>query len=244
MRIGLCVAAMLAVHLAGPDQASAQWYIDGAIGGSRNQNADVSIRVPSASLALDFHDVRLLAESSRPRRYYVLRLGRQARSRALGWEVELIHLKAVADTSRSYEVTVGTGTQPPATGVSPMNLVVQEYAMTHGVNLGVVNVVLRHPLGWFGPDRAAFALRGGVGATFPHAETVINGSGVYHYEYGGPGAHGAAGLRVRIVPRVAVVTEYKFTYARPRIDVAGGGEGWTTLASHHAIVGASFDLTR
>ncbi len=65
--------------------------------------------------------------------------------RRFGLEVEMIHLKMVADTSRPYEVTSEPGSALPASGASPMNLVVQEYRMTHGVNLALANVVVGSP---------------------------------------------------------------------------------------------------
>jgi hypothetical protein len=225
-----------------PARASAQWYVDGAIGGNHTHDADVAIRVPSAGLALDFHDVRFAAQSNVGRRYYLVRIGRQGHGR-LGFEVELIHLKAVAHTERAYDVTVLDGSTPPEAGVSPMNAVVQEYQMTHGVNLALVNLVLRRPIGHAG-GRMSLALRAGAGASFPHGETTVLGDSVHDYQYGGPGVQGAAGLRVRIAPRIAAVAEYKLTCTRPKIDIAGGGKGWTTLVSHHLAAGLSIDVTR
>lgn len=227
------------VLLTFPVPASAQWYLEGALGGNHTLDTNVSIRQTSTDLALDFHDVRFAAVPNAPRRYYAVRAGQ--RWGRLGWEVEQIHLKAVADTSRAYDVTVVSGT-PPAQGAQPMNLVVQEYEMTHGVNLVVLNLVFRRALGDPATGRMTAALRVGAGASFPHAETTVNGGSVHHYEYGGPGGQAAAALYVRLWPRVAALAEYKFTYTRPRIDI-DGGTGWTTLVSHHLVAGVSLDLT-
>jgi hypothetical protein len=239
----LCLAAALVLGIVLPSPASAQWYLDGTIGANHNLDADVSIRQASTNLALDFHDVRFAAEANYPRRYYTARLGRLVASGRLGVEFELIHLKAVGDTSRAYEVTAASGTALPAAGASPMNLVVQEFRMTHGVNLGLVNVVIRQPLGRSGSGPVSLAVRLGAGASFPFAESTVNGESVHQYEYGGPGAQAAVGLHIRTWGRVAAVTEYKLTYTRPRIDIAGG-TAWTTLVSHHVVVGISIGLTR
>ena len=79
--------------------------------------------------------------------------------------------------------------------------------MTHGVNLALFNVVIREPLGRSGSGPVTLALRLGAGASFPHGETTVNGGVVHHYEYGGPGAQAAAGLHVRVAPRVSAVAE-------------------------------------
>jgi hypothetical protein len=86
-------------------------------------------------------------------------------------------------------------------------------------------------------------MRVGAGASFPHAETTINGGVVHHYEYGGPGAQAAAGLHIRVLRRVAAITEYKFTWTRPTIDIVGG-TAWTHVVTHHVIAGFSIGLTR
>lgn len=237
------VSALVFVLLAArPSPAAAEWYLQWAAGASHSLDADVSIRQPAQGIALDFHRVRFEGQSNYPRRYYSVRVGHLGGSRRLGWEIEQIHLKAVGLVNRTYDVTAVGGTALPATGVSPMNAYVQEYQMTHGVNLAVFNIVMRQPLGGnAGP--VALDLRLGAGASFPHAESTVNGGVVHQYEYGGPGAQAAAGVQVRVLPRVSAISEYKFTWTRPKIDIAGG-TGWTTLVSHHFTVGFSVGLTR
>jgi len=236
-------ALVFALLAARPVPAAAQWSFQWAAGASHSLDADVSIRQPSQGIALDFLKVRFDGQSNYPRRYYSVRIGHMGGSGRLGWEIEQIHLKAVGLTNRTYDVTAVGGTSLPATGVSPMNAYVQEYQMTHGVNLAVFNLVVRRPLGG---DSAPVALdlRLGAGASFPHAESTVNGGVVHQYEYGGPGAQAAAGVHVRLLPRIAAISEYKFTWTRPKIDIAEGGAGWTTLLSHHFTVGFSVGLTR
>src|SRR5262245_12353860 len=97
-----------------PASASAQWYLAGYIGGTHTQNADVSIHQPSVPLDVDFHDVQFISESLQPRRYYGLRLGRLGGSdHRLGYEIELIHMKAIGDTTRSYATTIAAGSVLP-----------------------------------------------------------------------------------------------------------------------------------
>lgn len=243
VRLVLPLAIVLAVGLCLPARADAQWFAEGAIGANHNLSSDLSVRQPSRNLALDFRDVRFTAEANTPRRYFVTRLGWLGPS-GLGWEIEAVHFKAVADTSRRYDVATVSGGVIPAAGVSPMHLVVQKFRVTNGVNLGLFNIVLRRPLGSSGTGPVALALRAGAGLSLPHATTTVSGTdAAYGYEYGGPAAQAAAGLHVRLAPRVAIVAEYKFTYTRPTVDIADG-TAWTTLLSHHVIAGLSLALTR
>jgi hypothetical protein len=234
-RIVLSFAASLCGLMLAPNDAAAQWYLGGYLGGNHSQNATVSLRAPSDSLSLDFHDVRFAAESNQGRRYYGLRIGKMiGRDRCLGFEVEMIHLKAIADVTRTYDVS---GLSSPGS-VGAMNTIVQEYRMTHGVNLSLFNVVLKKPIG----GRAALVIRGGGGMSFPHAETTVQGSVVHHYEVGGPGGQGAAGVEVRLAPGTSAIAEYKFTVTRPRIDIVNG-DAWTTLRSHHFSAGLRVALS-
>src|SRR5690349_12779278 len=119
----------------------------------------------------------------------------------------------------------------PSGGVAPMNLVVQEYRMTHGVNLALVNVVMRRPIGG-GNGPVKLMLRAGTGVTVPHAETTVLGGTVHHYEFGGPGAQGAAGLQFRLAYGLAAMAEYKLTFVHPTIDITGG-DSTTSAIAHH-----------
>jgi hypothetical protein len=239
----LITVLFLTALAAAPRPAAAQWYLEGAAGASHSLNATVSIRQPSEGIALDFRDVKFEGQSNYPRRYYSARFGHTGKSGRIGWEIEQIHLKAVGLVDRTYDVTAGAGTSLPSTGVSPMNLYVQEYQMTHGVNLAVFNIVMYKPLGGSASAPVSLSLRLGAGASFPHAEATVNGGVIHQYEFGGPGAQAAAGVRLRVLPRLAAITDYKFTWTRPKIDIVGG-DAWTTLVSHHVIVGFSIGLTR
>ena len=239
---GFTLATILGSLLALPAPASAQWYIAGYLGGTHTENATVSIREPG--LALDFRDVHFYSLSTKPRRYYGLRLGRiGGQQRRIGFEIELIHMKALADTNRTYEVTAVDGTALPAGGASPMDRVVQEFQMTHGLNLALANLVLRRPLGNGGSGPVALMFRVGGGPTFPHAETTVNGGVVHHYEYGGLAAQGAAGVEIRLPYRASLLAEYKLTYARPELTTAHGTASTTVLANHISV-GVGIALTR
>jgi hypothetical protein len=227
-----------------PTPARAQWYIAAYGGGNHTQSATVKIDQPSAGTSLEFRDVEFTAEPLRSPPYYGWRLGRLiGERRRWGIELEFIHLKAIGQTSRPVAIVGRVGSGPSSTAVdtrAPMNTLVERYSMTHGLNFLLVNVVSRTP---FGASSVALVARAGAGPTLPHAETTVMGQAREQYEYGGLGAHGAAGLDIRLHRRLSGVIEYKVTAAKPTIDIVNG-TGRTAAVSHQVALGLVFGLWR
>ena len=221
--------------LAWSTDVSAQWYFDGYAGANYTHPANVSIDVPGADVAVVFHQVRFDAEPFAAPIYYGGRfgrlLGRPDSAWRFGVEGEFIHMKVYADTAGSYLAT-GHIHGVTADGELQLNVVAQRYAMSHGLNFLLGNVVLRRRLG----DRVAFAGRAGLGVTLPHAESTILGTSREQYEFAGFGGHGAAGFDFAIAGPLGALVEYKLTYARPEIDVSGG-TGRTSSLTHHFAFG-------
>ena len=232
----MIVLIVSAASFVWPRQAQAQWYAAAYLGANHTHSASVTVDQPLVGGSFTFRDVDFDGRPLESPQYYGWRVGRWIeQSRRLGIELEFIHLKVIARTDRAYAVS-GLETGDDADLV--MDSVVQRYAMTHGLNFALVNLVLRTPI------RGPFSLmwRAGIGPTIPHAETTIDGRVREQYEYGGPGAHVSAALAMRTWRRLSTTGEYKFTVARPRIDVADG-TGVTTAASHQIAVGLAFELT-
>lgn len=218
------VACTLCVIMPAP--AAAQWYAGVYMGANTTQPATVT--VTGDGYDVRFPNVSFEAQPFTSPQYYGWRLGRHVdEARRLGVELEFVHLKVIA--------------KPEDLGPA-----VTRYQMTHGLNFLVVNLMRRIPLSRStqGEGRIALTGRGGVGITLPHAETTILGQPREQYEYGGPGAHAALGLNVRLKGRASVTTEYKVTYARPTISMALNGTGRTTTLSHHVALGFAFGLSR
>lgn len=238
---GLPLAAGLALLVVAPARAQAQLYFAGYLGGNYTQASTIAIDAPAAGLVASFRDVQFEAQPLKSPQYYGVRGGGFfGESRRIGLEVEFIHLKVIAKNERVYAIDWPPGTVVPAV-VLPMNEYVQRYSMTHGLNFLLVNLVSRTPLAG---DQAAVILRAGAGPTIPHSESSVLHQVQQQYEYAGMGAHASAGLDLRLKGRLSVTTEYKFTYARPRITLAKGGSGRTTSASHHVAVGLAFNISR
>ena len=218
------IACLLFLAVASP--ASAQWYGVIYVGANKTQPADITVKGDGYDHT--FQDVDFEARPFESPQYYGWRLGRFLNdTRRLGVELEFIHLKVIAN--------------PDQLGPD-----VQQYRMTHGLNFLVVNLTSRLPFGRsaYGDPPFAVISRIGAGATVPHAETVILGVSKEQYEYAGLGAHAAVGLTAKLKGRLSLVTEYKVTYARPRITTAHNGTGQTTSLTHHVAVGFAFGLTR
>jgi hypothetical protein len=206
--------------------ASAQWYGVVYVGANKTQPADIAVKGDGYDLR--FPKVDFEARPLESPQYYGWRLGRFLNdTRRLGVELEFIHLKVIADPAQ-------------------LGPEVQQYRMTHGLNFLVVNLASRLPFGRSAYGDAPFALisRLGGGITIPHGETTILNVTQEQYEYGGLGAHAAIGLTARLKGRLSLVTEYKLTYAKPRITTAHNGTGHTTALTHHVAVGFAFGLTR
>lgn len=231
----LCLPALL-LH---PGAAEAQWYTSVYLGANHTPAADVTIEQPSANTSLRFRDVSFSARPFASPQYYGIRIGRLVgERRRLGVELEFIHLKVIGETGKTFEAS-GTLEGAEVQGPVRMDSIVQQYAMTHGLNFFVINLVSKHPTGRAG----AFVVRLGAGGTMPHAESTVRGVNREQYEYGGPGFHTSAGYEAGLTRWTTAFVEYKLTAARPAISIAAG-TGRTTSVSHHIAAGFTFGSRR
>jgi hypothetical protein len=230
------VLMLAAVLVAAPAPAAAQWFVASYTGSNFTRPADVTIDQPSLDRTLTFERVRFDAEPFKSPQYYGARIGYLFAARRLGIEIEFLHQKVISRTERDVHVV---GHQGGATVdlTQPMNVIVQRYAMTHGLNFFLANLVWRQPIGGqSGAHPMSLTVRGGAGPVMPGVDTVVGRRSVQHYQYAGIGGAASAGLEIRLWPIVSVSAEYKFTAARPRIDV-DGGTGRTTTIAHHVAAG-------
>lgn len=243
-RLFVRLAAGVVLSLLAAAPADAQWYAGINLGGNHTQPATVSIDDPAQGLEVDFHDVRFSARPLTSRPYYGWRFGRMlGKTHRFGVELEFIHLRAIADTARTYVVTPGGAGPSLATSFAVMSDTVQRYQMTHGLNFAFANFVFRAPLRPSAGGRVSLDLRAGVGPAIPHAESTVLGESREQYQYAGMGALGAVGMDVRVTPRLSLLVEYKVTVARPELKLAHG-TGTSTALSHHVTGGVIVNLTR
>jgi hypothetical protein len=237
----IIVLTTIAAALVLPARAQAQWYAGAYLGASHTLPADVSIEQPARHTSLTFADVDFAGESWTSPQYYGWRVGRFfGRSRQWGLELEYTHLKVISKTDESYAVSGTLDGASIGPDVGPMNTIAERYRMTHGLNFYVGNLVVREPLRW---SRATFVGSAGAGVTVPHSETTILGEGREQYEYGGIGMNLSAGVDVRLTHLVSAIADYKFTFAKPEIDIVDG-TGRTRSATHQVTIGLAIGMPR
>jgi hypothetical protein len=177
------------------------------------------------------------AQSLVPPLYYGYRIGKQVGPGWLSLEAELIHAKAYAQLG---DVVGGGRSGGRDVRAVPVTQHLQRLAMSHGLNFLLLNGVLRHRLG---QSPLVVIGRAGIGAVVPHAETESAEGRVEEYQLGGPAVQAAGGMEIRLYRSLYAAAEYKYSYGRPRINIAGG-DATITTRSHHATIGVTVVVGR
>jgi hypothetical protein len=238
-------ATLVLTLLIGAAPADAQWYAAGYLGANHTTSATVSIDQPSIGTSLAFDSVTFAARPFTSPQYYGVRGGHLfGERRRWGVEVEWLHPKVYADISRAVHVSGRSGGVGVDT-TTRMDTFVQHYAMSHGMNFLLVNLVVRMPIasGGGAASRLAVFGRGGAGPMLPHAETTVGNRTVEGYQRAGLGVQVGGGIDVRLVGWLSAFGEYKFGRARPRIDVADG-TGRMTANVHQLAFGLAVGFAR
>jgi len=218
-----------------PGAADAQWIVSTFTGINRTLPSSITIDRPDVGTSLVFEDVAYDAKPFKSPQYYGARLTRLfGGGRGLGVEVEFLHIKVYARTRDVVHVS-GTFAGSAIDDRVPMNTLVDRYNQTHGLNFFFANLVWRQPLGR--GKRTALSVRAGAGPVMPGADIVMPGLNVQGYQFAGVGAQAAAGVDVRLLTWLSAMVEYKFTHARPELDLRAGGRGRMTANTHNLAMG-------
>jgi hypothetical protein len=230
--------------LVAPAVASADWIIAGFTGHPWTVPSTATITIAERQTQVDLVDLHYRSESFKTPPYYGYRLTWIPDAHpGLGVEAEFIHAKVFAETDRTGRVR-GTLNGAAIDESIRLSSVVQNLAMSHGLNFEFVNVALRRGLGAAdqrGEHRFTAVGRAGAGPTVPHAESTIEGVPREQYESGGIALQAAAALEAAVGAGLRVFGEYKFTAASPHIGVAGG-EANIPAHSHHIVAGLGFEF--
>ena len=135
--------------------------------------------------------------------YYNWRIGRWKKGKS--WEFEFIHHKLFLDN------------KPPE---------VQEYSISHGYNIAVVNRAFEKNIN----NSFPFILRLGAGVVLAHPEITVRGQALnqdeglfgWGYYISGPVLNITVAKRFYIVKQWFVNTELKFNPSYARVPIAGG----------------------
>lgn len=244
----LCTAQQADAARREPGTQSAQaepeggWVISAFIGGARTSASSLRISQPALSTELTFRDVEFEGRSFNPPLYYGLRGGYiLPQAPFIGLEAEFIHLKVYADTRRQVQAS-GRLRGLPVDEQIQLGQVVQQYSISHGVNLLLFNVAGRYRLKADRDNpkgRLIFTARAGLGPTIPHTESIIEGREQQQYELGRLAWQLAASAEVRLWRGLYFLGEYKFTRTRQRGKVFSG-EAESLLRTQQGVFGLSY----
>lgn len=239
----LCLAACVAGQTdpnADADQKGG-WVVGAYLGGARTRASDLTILQPSVGNDLTFRDVRFDSRSFTPPLYYGLRGGYfLKRSPFLGFEAEFIHLKVFAEPQQRVRVS-GVRDDVPIDTELPLGEIVQQYSISHGVNLLLFNVVARHHVKGVANERLFLTARGGLGPTLPHTESRIEGQAQEQYEIGRLAWQASGGAEFRLWRQWHVFGEYKFSRTRQRGEISAG-TAESLLRTHHGVFGLNYNF--
>ncbi|HKY44843.1 MAG TPA: outer membrane beta-barrel protein [Pyrinomonadaceae bacterium] len=218
------------------------WVIAGYLGGAHTSASDLTISQSTLGNNLTFERVRFSSRSFDPPLYYGFRGGYFLdRMPFLGFEAEFIHLKVFSNPQQQVRVS-GQRRNNPLGGDVHLGDIVQQYSISHGVNLLLFNVAARHrmrrdvdaPHG-----RVIVAARVGLGPTLPHTESRIEGAAQEQYELGRVSWQAAGGAEFKLWRGWYVFGEYKFTRSKQRGKVSAG-TAESLLRTHHGVFGVSY----
>src|SRR3712207_3904000 len=123
------------------------WVVAAYAGGARTAASALTVSQPALGNDLTFEGVRLRSRSFDPPLYYGFRGGYfLRRAPSLGVEAEFIHLKVFSNPQQRVRVT-GLRRGLPVAGELPLGEIVQQYSISHGVNLLLFNVAARRGIG-------------------------------------------------------------------------------------------------
>ncbi len=226
-----------------PSRAHADWTASAYLGHVWTRSSTVTLTLPDRQTAVEIVGVEYRAESFTSPQYYGYRVAWVPdQHRWIGIEAEVIHTKVFAEVDRSVRIQ-GTLRGAKVDASVPLSSVVQRLAMSHGLNFILVNVALRRELGPVdsrGVARFVVVVRAGAGPTVAHAESTIDHvADRDEYQSGGLGTQVAGGIEATVWRRLAVLGEYKFTWASPQLDVAGG-QATIPARGHNVVSGLAY----
>ena len=218
------------------------WVVAAYVGGARTAASRLRVSQPSLGNDLSFEGVRFASRSFDPPLYYGFRGGYfSGRAPSLGVEAEFIHLKVYSDPQQRVRAA---GTRRGATFARelPLGEIVQQYSISHGVNLLLFNVAARHQAGRDADSpkgRLILTARAGLGPTLPHTESSVDGQRQEQYEVGRLAWQAAGGAELRLWRGAYALGEYKFTRTRQRGEIFSG-TAESLLRTHHGVFGLSY----
>lgn len=204
-------------------------------------DADVRL-VETGDTDLDFRAVAWDGKSFESPRYWGLRYIHWFKeSPHWGVSGELIHAKMYARLNDTVQVE-GTRGGSPVSGPERLGDTFQQLSFSHGHNMLLVSGQRR----WFpgagrgvGAGRIQPRIGFGIGAALPHVEVITASSMTDESQFAGFAAQILGGADVDLSKHLALLLEYKLTYADINADLTGGGRIEVAPLAHHLTFGLS-----
>jgi hypothetical protein len=240
-RSGMAVLLGALIYAFTPQRGAAEWFVEAYLGKSFTHDTDLKINQPANATGYTVHDLSFDDESFRSPFYYGTRAGHFFRRIPwLGVSFDFFHFKMMADTGESKHFT-GMHNGAPINTVQPVDTLIQNFNISHGVNYLTLNAILRKGFFTDGerfPNGRLQAYVGvGPGLVIAHPENQVEGVGNHQqYELAGVGVHTFAGVKWLLFKYLGVFGEYKFTHSHLKVDL-GVGDAKLGETSHHTVLG-------
>lgn len=236
---GLAFTALLILIVAKP--ADGEWVIAAYLGAAHSSETHLRLDQAAANTRVELEPIRYETRSLSPPFYYGWRaayyFGTTSR---WGLEAEMIHLKAFAQTDVPVRAS-GALNGRSVDGTLIASQVVERFAMSHGLNFALANIVFRTPASR--PDgssrRLVVLVRLGAGPTVPHVEATVDDESHEGYQLGSIGIQAASGVELEIHRHMAIALEYKLTHTNGHVQIAEG-EIRSPITTQHGIAGLAF----
>lgn len=207
-------------------------------GTSFTRNSDLHLRQGASGTDLVLHDIHWDAKPFSDAPYYGVRLTRFFdRNPQWGVALDFTHYKMIAETGRTVAAS-GTWKGAPAGATVRMNQYVQQFEISHGVNILSLNGMRR----WVG--LSGWQPYAGLGLVYyrPHAEsTVDQRSHATGYQSSGFGYQMLGGMQYPLAARWLVFAEAKFNRGRARVEI-DDGHARTPLRTFHLVGGVHYSF--
>ena len=219
--------------------ARAEWTAAAWLGGAHTNDTSLGLQIPALSTNLALHPISYATRPFHSPIYYGYGAG-WFFSRHFGFEAEFTHLKVYAETNRTAQIS-GTLRGAPINETAVLDNIVQQFNITHGVNLLTASFAARKAFhGGGGSPRLIVSARAGGGITIPHPENEVLGvSNSEHYQVGSPVIQFAAGFEVRLWRRFYGITEVRYTRVGETVSIAQGN-ATSVLDTSHATFGLAW----
>jgi Opacity protein and related surface antigens len=221
------------------------WNLSLFTGGSATRSSDVRLLQHATHTDATFHGVNWAGKPFSGSVYYGYRVGTFFKNTPrVGMELEFLHAKAYAKVQENRRIT-GTWHGQPVDETAPMDSRVQEFRITNGINTISLNLLYRVPV-YTSPSFPdgriqPYALMG-LSYYLLYAINTVDGEDNQPRGYRNSdfGYNLGLGVRYAITPRVSLFVEGRYTEGDARVNIARGGEGFTSLRTLHSIGGITY----